>query len=156
MSIDQGYNFYNEVIPTFDQEREDFESIWYQFDFSECEGMDHDWCDTSLDSWNEQGETIFEEAGLVPSDNFATIEDLFNYMDLDGNGYVNYKEGCVAVASHTACLDSDDFYLDAPFWMIDVDSSGELTPDEISRLTDDSSDSEEAYAWAEWCDTDGS
>lgn len=60
-------------------------------------------------------------------------------MDLDGNGGVNYYEGCVAMnRRHDVCLDVNNLpeWADRPFWTQDVDSDGVVTYSEFTWGSD--------------------
>ena len=93
---------------------------------------------------------------MVP-DLYESVDAVFTAMDLDGNGGVNYYEGCVAmVGRHDVCLDVNNLpsWADRPFWTQDVDSDGVVTYTEFTWGSHESA----AFLEAVWtyCNTDTS
>lgn len=60
------------------------------------------------------------------------VDEMFERIDIDGNGTIDYTEFVVAALEERQLLSNDK--LEAAFKMFDADNSGALSPDEIKDV----------------------
>jgi len=71
-----------------------------------------------------------EHYGKVISD--EEVEKMFQQVDTDNSGYIDYSEFVVAAMNEKQLTSNDK--LKAAFKMFDKDDSGKITPDEIKEV----------------------
>ena len=79
---------------------------------------------------NEVKVGYLEHYGRVMSD--QEVEDMFNAVDTDKSGFIDYSEFVVAATSQSALTSQEK--LQAAFKMFDKDGSGMISADEIREV----------------------
>ena len=78
----------------------------------------------------EVKEGYLEHYGKIMSD--EEVEQMFNAVDIDKSGFIDYSEFVVAAMNESQLTTNDK--LQAAFKMFDKDGSGVISPDEIKEV----------------------
>ncbi|TMW55446.1 hypothetical protein Poli38472_010328 [Pythium oligandrum] len=83
---------------------------------------------------NRDGQISLEElTQLFPSDNPELLERLFHLIDLDGSGFIDFRELCMGLAALNPNRDVETL-INFDFQLYDVDGNGVIDKHEVDRM----------------------